>query len=88
MATAAVHGAPARRRRSRRCGAVRVAPSSHGNELIVKGALEAGVSLLTGYPGRRWPRSSRSARRTPRYLPASSGVEAVLANNEAQSARC
>ena len=56
-----------------------------GNELIVKGALEAGVSLLTGYPGSPVAEVFTICEAHAGYL-AELGVEATLANNEAQSA--
>jgi indolepyruvate ferredoxin oxidoreductase len=56
-----------------------------GNELIVKGALEAGVSLITGYPGSPVADVFLICEDHAAAL-AELGVEAVLANNEAQSA--
>ncbi|MBI2684372.1 MAG: indolepyruvate ferredoxin oxidoreductase subunit alpha [Actinobacteria bacterium] len=56
-----------------------------GNELIVKGALEAGVSLITGYPGSPVAEVFTICERHAPMLRAL-GVEAILANNEAQSA--
>ena len=56
-----------------------------GNELIVKGALEAGVSLVTGYPGSPVAEVFTICEEHAGYL-AELGVEATLANNEAQSA--
>jgi indolepyruvate ferredoxin oxidoreductase len=56
-----------------------------GNELIVKGALEAGVSLITGYPGSPVAEVFLVCEEHASHL-ADLGVEAVLANNEAQSA--
>jgi indolepyruvate ferredoxin oxidoreductase len=56
-----------------------------GNELIVKGALEGGVSLITGYPGSPVADVFTICERAAPYLRAL-GVEATLANNEAQSA--
>jgi indolepyruvate ferredoxin oxidoreductase len=56
-----------------------------GNELIVKGALEAGVSLITGYPGSPVAEVFTICEQHAGYL-AELGVEATLANNEAQSA--
>ena len=56
-----------------------------GNELIVKGALEAGVSLVTGYPGSPVAEVFSICEAHAPYL-AELGVEAQLANNEAQSA--
>jgi indolepyruvate ferredoxin oxidoreductase len=56
-----------------------------GNELIVKGALEAGVSLITGYPGSPVAEVFSVCESHAPYL-RELGVEAQLANNEAQSA--
>src|SRR4029453_17596015 len=56
-----------------------------GNELIVKGALEAGVSLITGYPGSPVAEVFSVCEANAGHL-LDLGVEAVLANNEAQSA--
>ena len=56
-----------------------------GNELIVKGALEAGVSLITGYPGSPVADVFSICESHAPYL-RELGVEAQLANNEAQSA--
>ena len=56
-----------------------------GNELIVKGALEAGVSLITGYPGSPVAEVFLICEEHAAAL-ADLGVEAILANNEAQSA--
>lgn len=56
-----------------------------GNELIVKGALEAGVSLITGYPGSPVAEVFTICEAHASYL-RELGVEAQLANNEAQSA--
>ena len=56
-----------------------------GNELIVKGALEAGVSLVTGYPGSPVAEVFSVCEANAAHL-LDLGVEAVLANNEAQSA--
>ena len=56
-----------------------------GNELIVKGALEAGVSLITGYPGSPVADVFLVCEEHAEHL-RELGVEAVLANNEAQSA--
>jgi indolepyruvate ferredoxin oxidoreductase len=56
-----------------------------GNELIVKGALEAGVSLVTGYPGSPVAEVFSICEANAKHLLAL-GVEAQLANNEAQSA--
>ena len=55
-----------------------------GNELIVKGALEAGVSLITGYPGSPVADVFTICEQHAPYL-TELGVEATLANNEAQS---
>src|SRR5206468_1639261 len=56
-----------------------------GNEQIVKGALEAGVSLITGYPGSPVAEVFTICEAHAPYL-LELGVEAQLANNEAQSA--
>ncbi len=56
-----------------------------GNELIVKGALEAGVSLITGYPGSPVADVFLICEDHAAALN-ELGVEAILANNEAQSA--
>ncbi len=56
-----------------------------GNEMIVKGALEAGVSLITGYPGSPVAEVFLVCEEHAGQL-RELGVEAVLANNEAQSA--
>ena len=56
-----------------------------GNELIVKGALEAGVSLITGYPGSPVADVFSICEAQAPYL-RELGTEAQLANNEAQSA--
>jgi indolepyruvate ferredoxin oxidoreductase len=56
-----------------------------GNELIVKGALEAGVSLITGYPGSPVAEVFSICEAHAAYL-RELGTEAQLANNEAQSA--
>ena len=56
-----------------------------GNELIVKGALEAGVSLITGYPGSPVADVFLICEEHATAL-TELGVEAILANNEAQSA--
>ena len=56
-----------------------------GNELIVKGALEAGVSLITGYPGSPVADVFSICEAHAPYL-RELGTEAQLANNEAQSA--
>jgi indolepyruvate ferredoxin oxidoreductase len=56
-----------------------------GNEMIVKGALEAGVSLLTGYPGSPVGDVFTICESHAPYL-LELGTEAQLANNEAQSA--
>ncbi len=56
-----------------------------GNELIVKGALEGGVSLITGYPGSPVADVFTICERAAGYL-RTLGVEASIANNEAQSA--
>jgi indolepyruvate ferredoxin oxidoreductase len=56
-----------------------------GNELIVKGALEAGVSLITGYPGSPVAEVFTICESQAPLL-RELGTEAQLANNEAQSA--
>ena len=56
-----------------------------GNEMIVKGALEAGVALITGYPGSPVAEVFLICEEHAATLSAL-GVEAILANNEAQSA--
>jgi indolepyruvate ferredoxin oxidoreductase len=56
-----------------------------GNELIVKGALEAGASLITGYPGSPVAEVFTVCESHAPYL-RRLGTEAQLANNEAQSA--
>ncbi|HEX2504084.1 MAG TPA: hypothetical protein VHK00_09075, partial [Miltoncostaeaceae bacterium] len=56
-----------------------------GNELIVKGALEAGVSLVTGYPGSPVAEVFTICESHAPLL-RELGTEAQLANNEAQSA--
>jgi indolepyruvate ferredoxin oxidoreductase len=56
-----------------------------GNELIMKGALEAGASLITGYPGSPVAEVFSVCEANAGHL-LDLGVEAVLANNEAQSA--
>src|SRR5260370_108524 len=53
-----------------------------GNELIVKGALEAGVALITGYPGSPVSEVFDSIGAIAPYL-AERGVVAQIANNEA-----
>src|SRR5687768_9231284 len=55
-----------------------------GNEQIVKGALEAGVSLITGYPGSPVAEVFTICEAHAPYL-LELGVDAQLANNEAQS---
>jgi indolepyruvate ferredoxin oxidoreductase len=57
----------------------------NGNELIVKGALEAGVSLITGYPGSPIADVFTICEENGAYL-LELGVEAMLTNNEAQGA--
>lgn len=56
-----------------------------GNELIVKGALEAGCALITGYPGSPVAEVFLVCEEHAAHL-TELGVEASLANNEAQSA--
>lgn len=53
-----------------------------GNELIVKGALEAGVGLITGYPGSPVSDVFDVVHAIAPYL-AENGVVAQIANNEA-----
>lgn len=55
-----------------------------GNELLLKGALEAGVSLITGYPGSPVSDVFDSITANAPYL-AERGVVAQIANNEALS---
>lgn len=57
----------------------------NGNELIVKGALEAGVSLITGYPGSPVADVFTICEENAAHL-VELGVEAMLTNNEAQGA--
>ena len=56
-----------------------------GNELLLKGALEAGVALLTGYPGSPVADVFDSASQSAAYL-RERGMLAQLANNEALAA--
>jgi indolepyruvate ferredoxin oxidoreductase len=56
-----------------------------GNELILKGAFEAGVSLMTGYPGSPVADFFDSAAREADYLK-QQGMLAELAGNEALAA--
>ena len=56
-----------------------------GNELIVKGAIESGVGLLTGYPGSPVAEVFDAAARI-RELLVEKGVVVQIANNEALSA--
>ncbi len=56
-----------------------------GNELILKGALEAGVSLLTGYPGSPVADVFEAAAKQAPYL-RSLGCVAEIAGNEALAA--
>lgn len=56
-----------------------------GNELILKGGLEAGLNLLTGYPGSPVADVFEAAANAAPYLK-QQGVLAQLANNEALSA--
>lgn len=53
-----------------------------GNELLVKGALEAGVGLITGYPGSPVSDVFDTVQTISPYL-AERGVVAQIANNEA-----
>lgn len=57
----------------------------NGNELIVKGALEAGVSLIAGYPGSPVADVFTICEEISGHL-LDLGVEAMLTNNEAQAA--
>lgn len=56
-----------------------------GNELIVKGGLEAGMNLLTGYPGSPVADVFEAAANAAPYLQ-EHGILAQIANNEALSA--
>src|SRR5258708_29011694 len=56
-----------------------------GNELIVKGGLEAGMNLLTGYPGSPVADVFEAAANAAPYLK-EHGIIAHIANNEALSA--
>ena len=56
-----------------------------GNELILKGALEAGASLLTGYPGSPVADFFDVASREAKYLK-EQGILAEIAGNEALAA--
>ncbi len=56
-----------------------------GNELIVKGALEAGVSLVTGYPGSPVAGVFITLERI-RDLLKEYGIKGIIANNENQAA--
>lgn len=55
-----------------------------GNEILVRGALEGGASLLTGYPGSPLAEVFDIIYNNRDYLK-SLGIQASLANNEAQS---
>ncbi len=55
-----------------------------GNELLVKGALEAGVGLITGYPGSPVSEVFDAIDSVAPYL-AERGIVAQIANNEALS---
>ena len=55
-----------------------------GCELLVKGALESGVSLLTGYPGSPLAEVFDVIQRNAELLK-SNGIVAQIANNEALS---
>src|SRR5262249_912245 len=57
----------------------------NGNELLMKGALEAGVALMVGYPGSPVADVFEVAGRL-RELLAEKGVVAPVANNEALAA--
>lgn len=56
-----------------------------GNELIVKGALEAGVALMTGYPGSPVA-NVFDVMESLQDLFREKGIKGVIANNENQSA--
>ena len=56
-----------------------------GNELLIKGALEAGVALITGYPGSPVA-NVFDVIETNQELFRSLGIKGVIANNENQSA--
>jgi len=56
-----------------------------GNELILKGGLEAGMALLTGYPGSPVADVFEAAANASPYLK-EHGILAQIANNEALSA--
>ncbi len=56
-----------------------------GNELILKGGLEAGMNLLTGYPGSPVADVFEAAANAAPYLK-QQGILAQIANNEALSA--
>src|SRR5688572_9620333 len=56
-----------------------------GNELILKGALEGGAALITGYPGSPVADVFEAAQRIAPYL-AGRGILAELAGNEALAA--
>ena len=56
-----------------------------GNELLVKGALEAGVALITGYPGSPVA-NVFDVIETNQELFREKGIKGVIANNENQSA--
>ncbi|MGH7739999.1 MAG: indolepyruvate ferredoxin oxidoreductase, partial [bacterium] len=56
-----------------------------GNELILKGGLEAGMALLTGYPGSPVADVFEAAANAAPYLK-EKGILAQIANNEALSA--
>lgn len=56
-----------------------------GNELIIKGALEAGVALITGYPGSPVANVFDVITANQDYF-REKGIKGVIANNEAQSA--
>ena len=56
-----------------------------GNELIIKGALEAGAALITGYPGSPVANVFDVIEANQDYF-REKGIKGVIANNEAQSA--
>ncbi|MAT38668.1 MAG: hypothetical protein CL946_03590 [Ectothiorhodospiraceae bacterium] len=56
-----------------------------GNELLVKGALEAGVALITGYPGSPVANVFDVIEANQDYF-REKGIKGVIANNENQSA--
>ncbi len=56
-----------------------------GNELLIKGALEAGVALITGYPGSPVA-NVFDVIETEQELFREKGIKGIIANNENQSA--